>query len=72
MGQKLKLDNNEYEVENLSDDAKAKVAALKFADIRIQELRNMQILLQRAKNSYINGLKKEILANKAGFLIADE
>ena len=72
MGQKLKLGENEYEVENLSDQAKATLASLRFADTRIQELVNMQSLLQRAKNSYIDSLKKEMLTNKAGLLIGDD
>ena len=70
--QKLKLDDNEYEVENLSDQAKATFASLKFADTRIQELTNIQSLLQCAKNSYISSLKKEILSSKAGFLIGED
>ena len=72
MGQKLKLGENEYEVETLSDQAKATLASLQFADTRIQELGNMQSLLQRAKNSYIDSLKKEMLTNKAGLFIGDD
>lgn len=72
MGQKLKLGENEYEVENFSDQAKATLASLQFADTRIQELGNMQSLLQRAKNSYIDSLKKEMLSSKAGLLIGDD
>ena len=72
MGQKLKLGKDEYEVENLSDQAKATLASLRFADTRMQELSNMQSLLRRAKNSYIDSLKKEMLANKAGLLIDDD
>ena len=72
MGQKLKLGENEYEVENFSDQVKATLASLQFADNRIQELGNMQSLLQRAKNSYIDSLKKEMLSSKAGLLIGDD
>lgn len=68
MGQKINLDNKEYDVENLSDQAKATVASLQFATTRMQELNNMQALLQRAKNSYCESLKKEMLSNKAGFV----
>ena len=72
MGQKIKLDDKEYDVENLSDQAKATLASLQFATTRMQELTNMQALLQRAKNSYVESLKKEILSNKAGFLFGDD
>jgi len=72
MAQKIKLDDAEYEVENLSDQAKAYIATLKFTDTRLQELTNMQALLRRAKNSYVDSLKKEMLPSKAGFLFDDE
>ena len=48
MAQKIKLDDAEYEVENLSEQAKAYIATLKFTDTRLQELTNMRALLQRA------------------------
>jgi len=72
MAQKIKLGDAEYEVENLSDQAKAYIATLKFTDTRLQELTNMRALLQRAKNSYVDSLKKEMLSSKAGFLFDDE
>ena len=72
MAQKIKLDDAEYEVENLSDQAKAYIATLKFTDTRLHELTNMRALLQRAKNSYLDSLKKEMLSSKAGFLFDDE
>ena len=72
MVQKIKLDDNEYNVENLSDQAKAALASLQFATARIKELNNMQALLQRAKNSYVDSLKKEMLSSKSGFLFGDD
>ena len=49
MGQKFKLEDKEYDVENLSDQAKATLASLQFATTRMQELSNMQALLQGLK-----------------------
>ena len=72
MSQKIKLGDKEYDVENLSDEANATLASLKFATTRIQELTNMQALLQRAKNSYMDSLKKEMLSSKSGFLFGDD
>ena len=72
MGQKIKLDDNDYDVENLSDKARATLASLQFATTRMQELTNMQALLQRAKNSYMESLKKEMLSSKSGFLFNDD
>lgn len=72
MGQKIKLGDKEYDVENLSDQAKARIALLNFSNTRIQELTNLQTLLQRAKNSYLDSLRREMLSSKAGLLFDDE
>ena len=72
MGQKIKLDDKEYDVENLSDQAKQSYALLQFSTKRIQELTNMQALLQRAKKSYADSLKKEMLSEKSGFIFSDD
>ena len=72
MNQKIKLDDKEYDVENLSDHAQATLTSMQFATKRVQELDNMRAVLQRAKISYIESLKKEVLSNKAGFLFGEE
>ena len=68
MSQTLTLDGKTYDVNDLSDEAQSEFKCLQFANIRLKELNNMHALLQRAKNSYVDGLKKEMLANKAGLL----
>ena len=70
-GQKIKLDNKEYDVEDFSAQAKASLLGLQFAVARIEELTNMQALLQRAKNSYIDSLKKEMISEKSGYLFEE-
>ena len=72
MGKKLSLDGAEYEVTDLSDKAKTILISLNFANTRIQELRNLQALHQRAKQSYIESIKKEMLSSKAGWVLNDE
>ena len=72
MGQKFKLEDKEYDVENLSDQAKATLASLQFAMTRMQELNNMQALLRRAKISYMETIKQEMVASKAGLLLEDD
>ena len=72
MAQKIKFGDKEYEVENLSDQAMATLATLQFATARLQELNSMQALLQRAKNSYVESLKKEVLSIKSGLLFGDD
>lgn len=72
MAQTIKLDDTEFNVENLSDKAKITLASLQFATKRIQELNNMQALLKRARNSYVESLKKEMLSSKAGLLFGED
>jgi len=68
----IKLGDKEYSTDNLSDNGKVALASFQFTRKRIKELRNMHALLQRAKNSYIDGIKKEVLSSKAGLFINEE
>ncbi len=72
MTQKIKLDDNEYDIKDLSDKAKSTVGLMQFATIRIEELNNISALLQRAKKSYIDSLRKEIISNKTGFEFGED
>ena len=72
MGQKIKIEDKEYDVENLSDQSKATLVSLKFATTRMKELTNMQALLMRAKNSYVKSLKQEVLSSKGGFSFGED
>ena len=72
MSQKIKIDDQEYDLDQLTDKAKSTIKALKFVTERIKELDNMRILLRRAKNSYVSGIKKEMISNKAGLFLEDE
>ena len=68
LGPTFKLDDKEYYIEALSETAKLELTLLKFATERFKELNNQRALLQRAKQSYVDGLKREMLADKAGIL----
>ena len=72
MGQKIKINDKEYDVENLSDQSKATLVLLQFSTMRMQELNNMKALLQRSKNSYLESLKQEMLSSKSGLLFAND
>jgi len=69
---KFLLDGTEYSAETLSDEGLNAAQGLRFCDKRIEEKTNMLALLTRAKNSYVEGIKTEILANKSGFLFGDD
>ena len=72
MTEKIKLGDKEYAIDNLTDKAKATLIPLQFATNRLQELKNMQAVLQRAKNSYLENFKKEILYDKGGLNFQDD
>ena len=72
MSRKIKLDDTEYSVDNLGEKAKSTLASLQFVTTRLQELSNMQALMQRAKNSYVESLKQELISSKAGFQFGDD
>ena len=72
MTDKISIDDVEYEVSDFSVSAKKTLEAIKFVSEKTLELKNMRIVLQRAKNSYVDGLKKEMLSKKAGILLGDD
>ena len=71
MPQKIKLGDEEYEVDNLSDTGKARLELVKFASNRIRDLLNLQVVLQTAKSSYLESLKKEVISKKSGILFEE-
>lgn len=72
MAETINLDGKEYALEDLSEAARGVFTSLQFTTERLQELVNTQALLIRARNSYIDGLKKEMLSDKAGFLFGSD
>jgi hypothetical protein len=72
MVKSIKIGDIDYDVDNLSSEAKVKISSIQFIDKHVGELTNMQALLQRAKKSYVEGLKLEMLSEKAGFLFSDD
>ena len=71
MGREIKLDGNEYDTDQLSEIGLRNLSLLRFVAAREKELTNNLALLQRAKKSYIDSLKKEIISSKSGFLFDD-
>ena len=71
MGKKIILNQIEYDVDNISDGSMIKINLVKFTTQKIKELNNMHAILQRAKSSYMDSLKKEILSKKSGLTFED-
>ena len=64
---KIKLDDKEYDVAELSEKARKLTLELQSVTGRIQETNNMIAILNKAKRAYIAELKSEMLSAKAGF-----
>ena len=63
----IQIDDVEYDLDRLSDQAKRLVGEVQKINVRIQETQNMTAILTKAKRAYIADLKTEMLAAKAGF-----
>ena len=57
---KIKIDDVEYDTDDLSDNAKAQVASLQFNDMHMQRLRNELAIADTARIAYTNALKSEL------------
>ena len=68
---KIELDGKEYDTDQLSEVGLRNLSLFRFVVARENEISNNLALLQRAKNSYIDSLKNEMISSKAGFLFDD-
>ena len=57
---KIKIDDVEYDTDDMSDNAKAQVASLQFNEAHMNRLRNELAIADIAKIAYVNALKKEL------------
>ena len=53
----IKIDNVEYDIEKLSDDAKAQLVSLQFCEQELQRLQAQAAAYQTARQAYANALK---------------
>lgn len=63
----IKIDNEDYDLDTLSDDAKAQVTSLQFVDAELQLLNAQAAVLQTARSSYAKALV-EALPNAAAVI----
>ncbi|MEE2773507.1 MAG: hypothetical protein VYE27_01190 [Pseudomonadota bacterium] len=57
---KIKIDDKEYDTEDMSDNAKAQLASLQFNDVHINRLRNELAIADTARAAYTAALKNEL------------
>jgi len=68
---KMKIGEEFYDIDQLSEKGTQYLSSLEFSDARIKELKNFSAILLRAKNSYIKELRGEVLASKSGLIIEE-
>ena len=71
MAGKIELDGKEYDTDQLSEVGLRNLSLFSFVVAREYEIANNLALLKRARNSYIDSLKKEMISRKAGLLFDD-
>ena len=56
----IKLDGVDYDIDSLSDEAKATVSSLQFVQSEIQRANANIAILKTAESAYVNSLKQEV------------
>jgi phage host-nuclease inhibitor protein Gam len=56
----IKVDDVEYNSEELTDNGKAQLASLQFLEVQMQKLKNEISVYQTARNAYVAALKAEL------------
>ena len=60
----IKIDNKDYELDSLSDEAKAQLASLQFVDAELQRLNAKSAVLQTARMAYSKALNEALSASQ--------
>ncbi len=60
---KITIDNQDYDTEKLSDDAKAQLISIQYVDQELARLQAQGAALQTARMAYANALKEALPAN---------
>jgi hypothetical protein len=63
--QTITIDGKMYKLADLSEQARAQLANIRFCDERIQQLRNELAVSDTARMGYSNALKRELDKAKA-------
>ena len=60
---KVTIDNIEYSLDQLSDDAKSQLTNLQLVDQKIASIQQELAMMQTARMAYANALKSELPSN---------
>ena len=64
----FKINDKEYDLDKISEKGKLHIKHIQFTSNKLNELENLKALLQRAKSSYMQSLKEEIIRKRSGFM----
>ena len=56
----ITIDEKEYLIENMDDEQKSLVQAVKFCDVKTMELQNELAAIKTARQAYINDLGERL------------
>lgn len=56
----IKVDDIEYNTEDLTENGKAQLASLQFLEVQMAKLKSEIAVYQTARNSYVLALKAEL------------
>ncbi len=62
-GQKITIDQVEYNIDDLSENAKKQVMNIQFVDTQLQQLNNELAVSDTARIGYTNALKSDFQKN---------
>ena len=60
MEDSIRIDEKEYTIEDMNDDQKALVHAIKFCDVKAAEVQNELAALKTARQAYVNDLGERL------------
>jgi len=56
----IKIDEKEYELDSLSNQAKEQLASVQFVDAELQRIQAQAAVLQTARAAYVSALKESL------------
>ena len=60
MSDTIKIDDKEFSIEDMSDEQKSLVQAIKFCDVKTMEVQNELAALKTARQAYVNDLGERL------------
>ena len=60
----IKIDEKDYELDSLSEEAKAQLVSLQFVDAELQRLQAQIAVMQTARMAYSNALNLALAASQ--------